>query len=146
MLFNKPKTAIVAGCGRLGATLAGSLCDKNFQVVAIDKDSANFHRLPDNFSGFRIEGDASQINILHRACIEEADMLIAATQSDTVNSLIAQIASRIYGVKHVYMRLSDVNKALLVDGYGIDVICPFSLCLREFEDLSDLKLEGVSAN
>jgi len=144
MLFQQPKTAIVAGCGRLGTTLAGSLCDNGFQVVAIDKDPDNFHNLSSNFKGFKIEGDATQIDVLHRACIEEAYMVIAATQSDTVNSLIAQIAHRIYGVEHVYMRLSDVDKMTLVEGYGIDVICPFSLCLREFEDLSSVKLEGAS--
>ncbi len=140
MLFKKSKTVIVAGAGRLGANLAGALCTQGFQVTIIDKDSDSFRKLPENFSGFQITADATDTDVLERAGISTADMVIVATENDNTNSLIAQTASRIYNTPKVYMRLDDTEKEQLIDGFNIDVIYPFRLSFNEFERLSSLKI------
>ena len=73
--------------------------------------------------------------------IKDIDIVIVATDSDNTNSLIAQIASRIYNVRKVYMRLKDIEKNFLVENYNIQIICPYTLCIKEFEDISSIELE-----
>ena len=65
----KRRTALVIGCGRLGANLAGSLCDKGYDTIVIDKDETAFGQLPDNFSGYQITGDGTDKNLLELSLI-----------------------------------------------------------------------------
>lgn len=145
MLFNKSKTVIVAGCGRLGASLAGALSSKGYNVVIVDKSSDSFRKLPESFSGYEVEGDATNADLLEKVGINKADILIAVTENDNTNSLIAQIACRIYNVGRVFMRINDYEKESLIDGFNIEIISPYKLCLHEFEKLSAINLEEVVA-
>lgn len=141
MLFKKPENIIIVGAGRLGACLAGALSDKGFRVIIIDKDEDAFRKIPENFSGYQIVGDGIDIDILKTADIENSQMVISCTDSDNANSLIAQIAARIFGVKQVYTRLNDTDKDKLLDGFNIHTIYPFKLSISEFERLSAMKLD-----
>ena len=146
MLFKQPNTVIVVGAGHLGANLAGALSGMGFQVSIIDKEENSFRKLPENFSGYQIVGDGTDIDILKSANIVHAEMVIACTNNDNVNSLITQIASRIFGINKVYARLYDTEKEKLIDGFNIQAIYPFKLSINEFERLSSLKLgEGTRA-
>ena len=58
---------VIIGCGRLGSHLANQLSRVGHSVVVIDKDEAAFKELSPDFSGFRIEGDATQIGVLNEA-------------------------------------------------------------------------------
>ncbi|WP_238727251.1 potassium channel family protein [Diplocloster modestus] len=136
LMRKKRQTALVIGCGRLGANLAGSLCDKGYDTIVIDKDETAFGQLPDNFSGYQITGDGTDKNLLEKAGIGNADMVIAAAERDNINSLVCQMAGRIYQVPNVYMRLNDPNMEDIIEGYGIRVIYPFRLSVNEFERLS----------
>ncbi|MFA5658362.1 MAG: TrkA family potassium uptake protein [Oscillospiraceae bacterium] len=145
MLFKKSENIIIVGAGRLGSCLAGALSQKGFRVIVIDKDEDAFRKLPESFSGYKITGDGTDIDILKSADIENSQMVISCTDSDNVNSLIAQIASRIYGIQQVYTRLNDTDKDKLLDGFNIHTIYPFKLSMNEFERLSSIKLEEVMA-
>lgn len=141
--MKKTKNIIVIGAGRLGASLAGSLCEKGFHVTIIDKDSSAFRKLPESFSGYQICSDGSDIDVLEDADIKNADIVIASTDNDNINCLIAQISSRIYGVSKVFVRLNDVDKERLIDGFNIEVISPFKLSVNEFERLSLIDMGEV---
>lgn len=143
MLFKKSKKALIIGCGRFGASLAGVLSDKGYHITMVDNDSTAFRKLPDNFSGYEVTGDGTNTDLLVNIGIEDTDMVIAVTADDNTNSLVAQIASRIYFVPKVYMRISDTDKEKLIDGFNIEVICPYKLCMNEFEHLSHISLEEV---
>jgi len=140
MIFKKTENIIVIGIGRLGAYLAGTLSERGFRVIAVDKLEDSFRKLPDNFSGYKVIGDGTDVNILKMADIENAYMVIVTTNKDNVNSLAAQIASRIYGIKQVYTRLNDIDKEKLIDGFNINVIYPFNLSIAEFNRLSSINI------
>lgn len=142
---NKTKTIIIAGCGRLGAGISGALSRQGYNVIIIDQDEASFRKLPDGFSGHELSGDATDLDVLEKAGIKSAHMLLALTESDSVNSLIAQIASRIFHLPKVYMRLNEPEKEAMLKGFNIEVIEPFRLSLLEFERLSQLNITGVQS-
>ena len=143
MLFQKAKLIIVVGCGRFGAGLAGCLCEDGCDVVVIDKNTESFDMLPESYSGYQITADGSDINILENFGISRAYMVIGATGYDCTNNLVCQAAARIYHVPNVYMRLTDPNMEKIIQGYGIQVIYPFRLSMREFERLSGIEMEAV---
>lgn len=143
MFIKKPKSVIIVGCGRFGSSLAGDLSGRGYHTVIIDKDTDSFRKLPESYSGYNVTGDGRMCDTLENCGIKEADMLIAATDSDNTNSLIAQIASRIYNVGKVYMRLNDGEKKILTEGLNIDVILPHELCLQAFEEASSIGEKDV---
>lgn len=136
MLFSKKEFAIIIGCGRLGATLAGDLSYKGFNISIIDKNKYAFDELPDNFSGYQINADGTDTGILENVGISKATMLLAVTENDNINSMIAQIAKKIYNVPNVYMRLNNPELEELIKSDDIKVIYPFKLSVDEFERLS----------
>jgi trk system potassium uptake protein len=143
MKLEKKKTIIVVGSSKFGASLAGSLSVDGFHVIIIDKENKAFRTLPDNYSGYEVIGDATDIDVLINAGIENAYMVIVATQNDNVNSLVAQISSRIYNVPKVYMRLNDIEKEKIIYGFNIQVICPFKLTIDEFEKLTGFEIKEL---
>ncbi|MDO4850918.1 MAG: NAD-binding protein [Actinomycetota bacterium] len=137
------RNAIIVGCGQFGAAVAGNLSSRGYGVTVIDKDEEAFHRLDGEYGGFTTTGDGGNASVLRSAGITGADILLATTDDDDTNILIAEIASRIYGVEHVYARLNDMHKAELFDGYNIEAICPLQLCLSQFELLSGVPMERI---
>ncbi|MDK2848323.1 MAG: trk/ktr system potassium uptake protein, partial [Desulfuromonadales bacterium] len=72
-----PQYVVIVGCGRLGSMLAGLLSEAGCSVVVIDINESAFDLLTAEFSGFRIVGDAVEIEILRAAKTDRADCLLA---------------------------------------------------------------------
>ena len=140
-MLKKNKIVLIVGCSRFGSSLAKALSSKNYDVTIIDKSESSFVKLSENFGGYTIVGDGKSTEVLEGAGIKNSDIVIVATDDDNTNSLISQIASRLYNVNKVYIRLKDIEKNFLVENYNIQVICPYSLCLKEFENISSIELE-----
>ncbi len=139
--MSKRKNVIIVGCSRFGVKLAGSLSNIGYNITIIDKDETAFLKLPDNYSGFEVCADGSDANILKENGISEVDMLIAVTESENTNVLIAKIAREIYKVKEVYIRLTDTEKESLIDDENIKIIYPFKLSIEEFKKISSVDIE-----
>lgn len=125
---------IIAGCGNLGSKLSNKLSLDGNSVVVIDNRYSAFEKLTTEFSGFCLEGDATQISVLKRAKIGRADIFIALTNEDNVNILISQIANRIYKVPFVAAKIDDFEKGQIYRKLGIYVICPNELASELLND------------
>lgn len=101
---------VIAGCGRLGSHLAASMSGKGHDIAIIDSDSGTFSKLEPDFDGITITGVPIDEDILKKAGIEKADVLAAVTNDDNLNIMTAQIASRIFKVKSVFVRIGDPKK------------------------------------
>lgn len=134
MVKKRLKKVIIVGCGRLGKGLATLFCDRGCQVFLIDKDAQTFEKMSAEFSGFTIEADGTDIDVLRQYDIADADTVISVTGDDNVNCMISQIAARIYNVDNVYARLKDPDKKKLIKGFNINGIFPFELALKAFKE------------
>jgi len=123
---------VIVGCGRLGSHLANQLSREGSSVVVIDKDAATFNNLSPDFSGFRVEGDATQIVVLKESKLKNADIFIATTHEDNVNLMVAQVALKIFSVPHVLARVFDPKREEVYAQLGIDTICPTSVAAEMF--------------
>jgi trk system potassium uptake protein len=127
-----PNFIIIIGCGELGSQLASTLLKQRKSVTIIDKDEDAFKRLPDQFSGFAIEGNGIEEDTLLEAQITRANMLVAVTGDDNANIMIAQIARVMYHVPVVIARLCEPSRGKLIEDMNIKIICPTDLSVRAF--------------
>lgn len=116
--------AVIMGCGRVGARLAGILHSEGHKVTILDIDSYSFRRLPPSFSGQALVGNGTDEEALARAGIQTADIFVAATQGDNRNVLAAQIAKHIFNVPRVVCRIYDPIRQEMYQELGIQTTSP----------------------
>lgn len=143
MKTSKYNYIIVAGCSRLGANIASMLSGQGKDVVVVDINSSAFRKLSPDYSGFTNQGDASDIDTLSQANIGKADVVVAATNDDNTNIMIAQIARKIFNVPKVISRLYDTEKETIYQDFDIQVIHPVKLSVSAFEQLLSQDGQGV---
>lgn len=123
---------VIVGCGRVGALLADSLSRDGHMVVVIDRDESTFARLSPEYSGFRIEGDATQLAVLREARLATADACIVTTHEDNVNLMVAQVARNVFEVPRVLARVFDPQREQVYARLGIPTVCPTSAAVAMF--------------
>ena len=134
---------VIVGCGRLGSHLANLLSREGHQVVVIDRMESAFSKLSaEAYSGFRVEGDASEPSILRSAKIAQANLLIAATHEDNVNLMVALVAKRVFGVRHVMARVYDPAREPMYRDLGVETVCPTLISGEAFFKLVYRAIEG----
>ncbi|NLD35729.1 MAG: Trk system potassium transporter TrkA [Desulfatiglans sp.] len=84
---------IIVGAGEVGFHCAQKLSEEGQDVVLIDKDPAKIKQLTDNLDVQAVIGSGTSPGTLKTAGIVDADMLVAATDSDEAN-LIACLLAR----------------------------------------------------
>ncbi len=123
---------VIIGCDRVGSLVANRLSNEGHNVVVIDNDEASFENLSSEFSGFRILGDAGEVEILTQAKIEEAEAVFVTTRKDNLNLMIAQVARNIFDVPCVVARLFDPKREEIFSTFGIKTISPTRMAVEEF--------------
>ncbi|MEX0702769.1 MAG: TrkA family potassium uptake protein [Planctomycetales bacterium] len=122
---------VIVGCGRLGRHLANHYSREGHSVMAVDVDPARLAKLAPEYSGFRLEGDATEPAVMKQSHAEDADRLIAVTGYDNVNLAVAQVARTIFGVPDVVARVNDPEREAIFQELGIRTVCPLTLAARE---------------
>ena len=84
---------LILGAGQVGASLAENLANEANDITVIDSDGARLRELQDRLDIRTVQGRASYPSVLKQANAEDADMLIAVTNSDETNMVACQIAS-----------------------------------------------------
>ncbi|MCW8887188.1 MAG: Trk system potassium transporter TrkA [Motiliproteus sp.] len=97
---------IILGAGQVGATLAENLANEANDITVVDTDLSRLRELQDRLDIRTVEGQGSFPSVLAQAGAEDADMLIAVTNSDAVNMVACQIA---YSVYHTPTRIGRVR-------------------------------------
>lgn len=122
---------IVVGCGRLGANLAATLSDGGGDVLIIDKNKDAFRKLSPSFGGLSITGDATDLDVMKDAQMGKAGVVVAVTNSDNTNIMVAQMARELFQIRQVIARLYDPERECVYREFGIDTICPAVLSACE---------------
>ena len=119
---------IILGAGQVGGSLAEHLANEANDITVIDTNSARLRELQDRLDIRTIEGKASYPSALEQAGVQDADMLIAVTNSDEVNMIACQIARTLFNVPTKIARVREHdylqrNHAIFGDkGIPVDVL------------------------
>lgn len=124
--MNKGYT-VIAGCGRLGASIAGQLSEQKENVIIIDCNKEAFRKLPNTYGGLTLVAGITDLEKLRAAEVYRATVFLAVTENDCINICAAQIAKKVFQIPKVIARVYDEEKLPLVQQYGIETICPTKL-------------------
>ena len=97
---------IILGAGQVGSSLAENLTSEANDITIIDKDEKTLLALQDRLDLRTIAGHASHPDILRAAGADDADMLIAVTDSDETNMIACQVA---YTIFHTPTKIARVR-------------------------------------
>jgi trk system potassium uptake protein TrkA len=87
---------IILGAGQVGATLAENLASEANDVTVVDTDPALLAELQDRLDIRTVRGFASHPGVLQQAGADDADLLIAVSESDETNMLACHVANTLF--------------------------------------------------
>lgn len=118
---------IILGAGQVGSSLAEHLSHEANDITIIDNDEQRLRALQDRLDIRTCCGEASYPDVLRRSGAEDADMLIAVTNSDEINMIACQVAYTLFHtptkIARVRAREYITHTALFAqDALPVDVI------------------------
>ncbi len=87
---------LILGAGQVGGTLAENLANEANDITVVDSDSVRLRELQDRLDIRTMHGRASYPTILKDAGAEDAEMVIAVTNSDETNMVACQVTKLLY--------------------------------------------------
>ncbi|MBM96234.1 MAG: Trk system potassium transporter TrkA [Oceanospirillaceae bacterium] len=118
---------IILGAGQVGGTLAENLAVEQNDITVVDTDHTRLRELQDRIDIKTVVGQGSYPQVLRQAGADDADMLVAVTNSDETNMVACQIA---YSLFRTPTKISRIRSAAYlkqpelfrVDSFPIDVL------------------------
>ena len=97
---------LIAGAGLVGVRIAQSLEAEGHDITIIDPDPEKIDTASNELDVICFLGSATSIDVLKEAGAGQADILIAATDSDEAN-MICALAGRRLGAGYTVARIRD---------------------------------------
>ena len=111
---------IIIGDGKLGFNLAENLSREDNDVTIIDKSPEALRKADGRLDVMCIKGNGLSTSVLLEAGVQEADILIAATNSDEMN-MVCCLTGKKLGAKHTIARIRDPEYADELSQLKIDL-------------------------
>jgi len=96
---------IICGAGRVGFSISKQLTSQGHSITVVDQSSEFIQKINDTQDAKGIVGRATFPSVLEKAGAENADMIIAVTQSDETNMVICQVAKSIFNIDKKIARI-----------------------------------------
>ena len=106
---------IICGAGRVGISITEHLSNEGFDITVVDSNVDAIQKATELYDVQGVLGLASHPNVLEDAGINDADMIIAVTQSDEINIAACHIAKSIFSTPTMIIRIR--SKAYLEPRY-----------------------------
>ncbi|MBD9483322.1 Trk system potassium transporter TrkA [Pseudomonas sp. PDM14] len=99
---------IILGAGQVGGTLAEHLASEANDITVVDTDGDRLRDLGDRLDIRTVQGRGSFPTVLRQAGADDADMLVAVTNSDETNMVACQVA---YTLFHTPTKIARVRES-----------------------------------
>ncbi len=97
---------LILGAGQVGSSLAENLANEKNDITVVDLDGRKLATLQDRLDIRTVRGRGSHPEVLRKAGCDDADMLIAVTNSDETNMIACQVA---YTIFHTPKKIARVR-------------------------------------
>ena len=131
---------IIAGAGEVGYHLAKLLSFESQDITLIDNNESNINFAENKLDIKTIEGDSTSISVLKKADVENSDLVVSLTSSESTNFTTCFLSKQL-GAKRTIARISNVefmenSNSIDFNSIGIDVlISPENLANEEIKHL-----------
>ncbi|MFO7594075.1 MAG: Trk system potassium transporter TrkA [Pseudomonadota bacterium] len=113
---------IILGAGQVGSSLANNLASEANDITVVDTDNKRLQELQDRLDLRTVAGRGSHPDVLQRAGAEDADMIIAVTNSDETNMVACQVAYTLYHTPTKIARVRAQEYLLYPELFGQSAI------------------------
>ena len=97
---------IIVGAGVIGSNLAEFLTKENHEVYLVEKNEDRAAKIHEKLDVKVVVGDGAQPQVLKRAGVDTADLVVAVTTSDEANLVVCSLAAA-SGAKHRIARVRN---------------------------------------
>jgi len=118
---------VILGAGQVGSTLAENLAREANDITVVDASRAALNHLQERLDIRTVLGHASHPDTLRRAGVNDADMIIAVTDSDETNMLACRISQTLFHTPTKIARvraaeyLNEEDRLFLPDALSVDM-------------------------
>jgi trk system potassium uptake protein TrkA len=135
---------IILGANQVGSALAETLANEANDITVVDADTEKLRELKDHIDIGTVAGHPSLPEVLEKAGGQDADMIIAVTESDEINMVACRVAYSLFQTPKKICRIR-ASSYLVSDklfgqhGIAVDtVISPELIVSSDIERLLDL--------
>jgi len=100
---------IILGANQVGSTLAETLASEANDITVVDDDADRLRELKDRIDIGVVAGQASHPDVLEKAGGEDAELLIAVTESDEINMVACRVAYSLFNTPKKICRIRSTN-------------------------------------
>lgn len=128
---------IILGANQVGSTLAETLANEANDITVVDTDTEKLRELKDRIDIGTIPGEACHPDVLEQAGGEDADMIIAVTESDEINMVACRVAYSLFQTPKKICRIRSSSylvsdKLFGKHGIAVDVVISPELIVSEY--------------
>ena len=113
---------IILGAGQVGGTLAEHLASEANDITVVDTDGDRLRDLSDRLDIRTVQGRGSFPTVLRQAGADDADMIIAVTNSDEINMIACQVG---YSLFHTPTKIARVREPAYLTRSGCSITTRF---------------------
>lgn len=100
---------IILGAGQVGSSVAENLASEANDITVVDTDGARLDALREQLDIRTVVGAGSHPEVLVRAGAEDADLILAVTNSDETNMIACQVAYTLFHTPTKIARVRSVE-------------------------------------
>lgn len=127
---------VIVGCGRVGSAIAKRMIRQGHEVSVLDENPEahallehDMEQTWEDAGGRFTVGTALEVEALHGAGIEQADVVVCSTDGDNTNIIVAQLAKKRFHVPKVVVRVLDPYRAEWYAEQGLQTVCPTQVAI-----------------
>jgi Trk K+ transport system NAD-binding subunit len=100
---------VILGAGQVGASVAEALASEANDITIVDQSREAIGDIADRLDVRTLVGNGALPSVLKNAGMDDADMLVAVTQSDSTNLVACKIARSVFNVTTRVARLRSAD-------------------------------------
>jgi len=100
---------IILGAGQVGTSVAMNLVSEANDITVIDTNQKSLQALGERYDLRTVQGRASYPSVLEKAGANDADMIIAVTNSDETNMVACQVAYTLFHTPTKIARVRNID-------------------------------------
>jgi len=113
------KDFVVLGLGRFGKSVAQTLAEKGYEVLAVDKNEEAIQEISEHVT-HAVQADATDMETLNALGIRNFDVAVVAIGTNMQSSIMTALLVKELGVKYVLAKAqNDIHKRVL-EKIGVD--------------------------
>ena len=117
---------IIVGAGKVGFILAQMLSNDDHDVTVVDRNLSRIETVEERLDVNTIHGSCTSMDVLMRAGVNDADMLLAVTERDELN-IVSCFIAKSYGVHSAIARVrspefASLDPETVKNALGIDLM------------------------